>query len=423
VIEPNSPQPPAPQPDPFANLGEEGAVSAVLQRAAYFPLFSVHNPSVQNVPLSSPEDPRQLIGMKVFEQMHRFAIQVKRPLHGRGLDVVNRVGQPVAEIQIDWRVIPDDFVAAPDRLPPPTALDPTRSQRFAMYDGQFRWNDPAHSTFHGFGAGRTFPTVEAGKPQLRIGAVVDILSGTGRLAGAVGNAVVNGFITPPYDLALGIMLRFVDPAGRLRTRAAPVPLEPIPDPDPTAVFLTFLGEADPERPITLEMAPGGRVTGASVHELLRLVRIDFDVGTAKGMRSRTLTGPIAGTLRFSLRLDSGFAGVPLPFTTHDGVFTFFAADGEPLGTLTANAVEGRAFPAEVPGAPQPVLRVAGVGPVLGGAGIFAGAAGMLSLNGIISIPARTPSILYTLRLADPEGKLRRGLCALDRDLETERKTR
>jgi hypothetical protein len=31
---------------------------------------------------------------------------------------------------------------------------------------------------------------------------------------------------------------------------------------------------------------------------------------------------------------------------------------------------------------------------------------MLSLNGIISIPARTPSILYVLRLADPQGRFR-----------------
>jgi hypothetical protein len=415
VIEPSSPLPPAAEADSSATPGEDGAVRAVLERAAYFTLFSVHNPAVQNLPLTSPADPRQLIGMKVFEQMHRFAIQVKRPSRGGGLEVVNRVGQAVAEIEIDWRVIPDDFLAAPDRLPPPTALDPTRSQRFAMYDGHFRWNDPAHSTFHGFGAGRTFPTMVGGQPQLRIGAVVDILSGTGRLAGAVGSAVVNGFIAPPYDLALGIVLRFVDPAGRLRTRAAPAPLAPITDPDPAALFLTFLGEADPTRPITLELASGGRVTGASVHELLRLVRIDFDVGTAHGMRSRTLTGALTGALSFSLRIDSGYLGVPLPFTTHDGIFTFFAAGGEPMGTLAANAVEGRAFPTGLPGAPQPVLRVVGFGPVLGGAGIFAGAAGMLSLNGIISIPARTPSILYTLRLTDPEGKLRRGLCAMDRD--------
>ena len=413
MIEPSNQQrlaaaPPAGEPSSVRGGGE--AVAAVLERAAYFPLFSVHDPSVQNVPIPSPVDPRQLVGMKVFEQMHRFAIEVKRPLGARALTAVNRVGQAVAEIEIDWRVIPDEFDAGPDRLPPPTALDPTRSQRFAMYGGQFRWHDPAHSSFHGFGTGRTFPTLVGGRPQLRIGAVVDVLSGSGRLAGAVGNAVVNGFISPPYDLALGIVLRLVDPPGRLRTRAAPALLAPLPDPDPGALFLTFLGEADPARPITLETAGDGRVTGASVHELLRLVRIDFDVATPHGMRSRTLTGPIAGALSFTLRIDAGHAEVPLPFTTHDGAFTFFAAGGEPIGALAANAVEGRAFPTELTGAPQPVLRVVGFGPLLGGDGIFAGAAGMLSLNGIISIPARTPSILYTLRITDPDGRLRQGWC-------------
>jgi hypothetical protein len=31
---------------------------------------------------------------------------------------------------------------------------------------------------------------------------------------------------------------------------------------------------------------------------------------------------------------------------------------------------------------------------------------MLSINGIISIAARTPSILYVLRVSDPDGKFR-----------------
>jgi hypothetical protein len=381
-------------------------VDKLLRRAAYLPLFSVHSPEVRNVPIFSPLHPGAVIGMKVYEEMHRFEVRVEEPSRVRGLRAVNRIGQPVADIDIDWRVIPDDFVAGPGLVPPPTVLDPTRSQRFAMYDGHFRWRDGAGTSFHGFGTGRTFPTLVNGRQELRIGAVVDILEGFGQLKGAVGNAVINGFITPPYDLALCILLRILDSRKKLRFAQPLTPLRPVPDPDPDSTFLVFLGEADPDRPIRLELAPDGSVVGATVHELLRLVRIDFDVKPTHGIRSRTLRGAITGSLRFTLSLDSRHPGAPIPFQTRDGVFTFFDRERRAIGTLSASAVEGRAFGAEVAGAPQPVLRVVGFGPFLEGSGIFAGVSGMLSLNGIISIPARSPSILYILRIADPRGAFR-----------------
>jgi hypothetical protein len=409
----DGPVAPAPPPSqtstPAGNLdpSQTSHVSALLKRAAYFPLFSVPNPDRQNIPLPSPRNPERLIGMKVFEQMHRFDIRAEEPSAAEGLRAVNRVGQPVADISIDWRVIPDDFVAAPGVLPPPTELDPTRSQRFAMYDGHFNWLDREGSSFRGFGAGRTFPTVVDGQPQLRIGAVVDILEGFGRLSGLRGNGVVNGFITPPNNLALNIMLRLMDPSRRLRATSRLSPLRQVPFPDPTATFLVCLGEADPDNPITLNMQPDGRVTGASVHELLRLVRIDFDVGTSHGMRSRTSDGPVVGSLSFNLIFDSRDRRVPTPFRTTDAVFTFFSREGRTVGTLNANIVEGRGFMSELEGVPPPVVRVVGFGPFLGGSGQFGGVQGMLSINGIISISARTPSILYVLRISDPEGKFRR----------------
>jgi len=382
-------------------------VSRLLREAAYFPLFSVHNPNIENVPLPSSRSPNRLIGMKVYEEMHRFDIKVEPPNLDCGLRAVNQLGQPVADIHIDWRVIPDDFVAAPGKLPPPTELDLTRSQRFAMYDGQFNWKDRQGSSFHGFGSGRTFPTIVGGQPQLRIAAVVDIIEGFGKLNGVVGNAVVNGFITPPYNLALNIMLRILDPAKRFKTRSAITNLRPIPDPDPNASFLAFLGEADPDNPITLNIAPDGSVAGASVHELLRILRIDFDVGTSKGMRSQASTGSIVGSLSFNLNINSRDQRIPIPFRTTDAIFTFFDRERRTIGRLAANVVEGRAFMTELEGAPQPVLRVAGFGPCIGGSAQFSGVSGMLSLNGIISIPARTPSICYVLRISDPEGKFRK----------------
>lgn len=382
-------------------------VSGLLKRAAYFPLFSVPNPDLHNIPLPSPTNLKALIGIKVFEQMHRFDVRVESEAITDGLVATNRVGQPVADISIDWRVIPDDFIANPGVLPPPTELNPSRSQRFAMYDGHFRWLDREGSSFRGFGAGRTFPIMVGGQPQLRIGAVVDILEGFGKLKGVQGNAVVNGFITPPNNLALNIMLRIMDPSKRLRAESRPTTLRPVPLPDPTATFLVFLGEPDPANPITLNMTPDGRVTGASVHELLRLVQIDFDVATSHGMRSRTSEGRIVGSLSFEIIFDLRDPRGPSSFQTTNAVFTFFDREERTIGTLNANVIEGRGFMTEVAGVPPPVIRVVGFGPFLGGSGQFSGASGMLSINGIISISARTPSILYTLRIFDPDGRFRR----------------
>jgi len=92
-----------------------------------------------------------------------------------------------------------------------------------------------------------------------------------------------------------------------------------------------------------------------------------------------------------------------PIQTTDGVFTFHDADGREVGTVRANMVEGRAFRTPLPGAPNPVFRFGGFGPVLGGTGAFAGAAGMLSMNSIVSVVPRTLSNLYVLRLVDQRG--------------------
>jgi hypothetical protein len=390
-----------------SDAGQTASSGRALKKAAYFPLFSVHNPQRRNVPLQSPTNPSSLIGMQVFEELHRFRIDVERPLCPVGVRASNCLGTAAAQVEIDWRVIPDNFVANPDQLPPPTELDPTRSQRFAMYNGKFTWLDRDGSSFLGFGAGRTFPATVNGTPRLYIGAVVEILQAFGKLKSLQGNAVVNGFITPPYDVALNILVRVVDPTRRLRAPSVLPPIRTIGEADPSDTFMVFLGEPDPDNPIVLDMQADGRVVGADVHELLRLVHIDFDVSGSGGMRSVTMEGPIVGSLGFRLQFDSADTRVPTPFKTSNAVFTFFDRERKTVGTLNANVMEGRGFATALQGAPQPVVRVVGFGPFVGGTGEFAAAEGMLSVNGIISIPARTPSIMYVLRVLDLKRKFRK----------------
>jgi hypothetical protein len=398
--------PPSIPPGESPETYQIGPVTRLLKSAAFLPIFSIHDPSAVNTPIPSPTSPDRIIGILVNEQLHRFEYGVDQPEDGGGLAACNRFGEPIATVHIRWMVIPDDFVAAPGRTPPPTELDPTRSQRFTMLDGQLKFSDRDQSGIHGFGAGQTFPVMVAGQPQLRIGAVVNVLDDFGKLSGLPGLFVVNGYIQPPQSLFLNFVARFMDPRGRLRARSPLSPLQVMPNPDPGTVFLVFEGELDPDRPVTLNRGPGGRITGSNVHERLRLVDPTFDMATPSGLRGRTEEGPVVGRLQATTLFDPTSPLNPIPFQTRNGLLTFYDRGGDEIGTLRANLVEGRAFLTPIQGAPMPVFRVGGFGPFIEGTGQFAGAIGMLSLNAVISVFPRTLSMLYVLRISDPDGRFR-----------------
>lgn len=380
------------------------AVSRLLKSADYFSIFSIHNPAIPNTPLPSPRDPRRLIGIEANEELHRFEVVVEEPTTRCGLKAVNRVGQAVANVHVKWMLIPDDFEAAPGRIPPPTELDPTRSQRFTFLDGEMVFKDRERSGFRAFGAGRTFPVTINNQLQLRVGAVVDVLEGFGKFKGLPGTIVVNGYLTPPQGLFLNFIVRLMDPGGRLRARSPLGSLRRIHDPDPSSTFMAFLGEDDADNPTTPSFTPDG--IRANVHELLRLVHIDFDIGASRGIRSRTKAGPIVGRLSTTLSFNPQDPNRVTPYQTTDGVITFFDRREKTIGALNANVVEGRAFRTELAGAPMPVFRFGGFGPFIGGTGQFTDTIGMMSMNAVISIFPRTLSNLYVLRISDPDGEFR-----------------
>lgn len=386
-------------------------VERLLKSAAYFPIFNVANPNSPNTPVPLiPAIPflqqYLMIAVEVNEELHRFEITVDEPSVERGLRAVNCVGEPVANVHIRFTPIPWDFEAAPNKFPPPTLLIPFISQRISMLDGQLTFKDARQSGFKAFGTARTFPAQEGGKSVLRIGAAIEILEGLGEFKGLTGAFVINGYIAPPHDLALNLMVRIMDPEGRLKPHSAIAPLTEFPDPDPSAVFMYFLGEADPSKPVKLNVTPDGRILGSEVYEKLRLVHIDFDVASDSGPRSRTKEGPIVGEVSATLHFNPLSPTAVSPIQTTRGVFTFFGRDRRTIGTVNANMVEGRAMKTELAGAPMPVFRFAGFGPILGGSGFFDGADGMMSMNSAISVFPRTLSNLYIFRFYDPTGKYR-----------------
>jgi hypothetical protein len=275
-----------------------------------------------------------------------------------------------------------------------------------MLDGEFSFEDARGSGFHGFGAGRTFPVLVDGQRRLRIGAVVEILEGLGQLRGFQGIAVVNGWIRPPQELALNILVRLIDPSGELRATENLTPIQPIPSPDSSATFIYLIGEGDPDNKVQLITGPDGQMLGSFVHELLRLVHVDLDVNAPNGIRSKWAAGPVVGRLQAQLYFNA-FDPTPVtPVQTTHSLFEFSSSSGTPIGTLQADMVEGRAFRTDLVGAPLPVFRMAGFGPIQAGSGRFEGAGGMMSMNSIVSVFPRTLSNLYVLRLHDPQGRYR-----------------
>lgn len=408
--------PPARPPAPGAGLGspQVGEMTRLLEAAAYFPIFNVHNPAIPNDTVPLLPIARDTLGQALFtavnvnEELRRFDVMTQ--VGPQGLTPINRISQNgVANVSIRWTPIPDDYIPSPGVSPPPTLLNPFASQRFTMLNGQLSFHDRRVSGLQAFGSGRTFP-VPGALGSLNIGAVIDVLGGFGALYGLTDETlpgatmVINGYIRPPQDLALNLIVRVMDPNGQLAARAPVPPLAAsCPTPAGSGRFMFFLGEPDPRRPMRFLHAPDGTQVGAQVFESLRPAHIGFDPDS---LQSSTQKGPIVGTAVSNLYLYGGFQN-QLTVTqaqTTGGLFTFHDLQGRSLGSVRANMEEGRAFRTFLPGAPYPVFRMGGFGRMRGGTGAFANAQGMMTVNGVISAYPLTLSNLYILRFEDSDGR-------------------
>jgi len=337
--------------------------------------------------------PIDMIGVEVHEELHRFDIAGQPPDAQRGVRAGNRVAEHIAAVTMRWMIAPDDFVPVLDKVPPPTALDMTKSQKFVMLGGRMTFRDKAQSGLRGFGSGRTFPATIRGKSQLRIAAIVNVIEGFGNLKGLSGTIVVNGYVQPPKGLFINFVARFIDPNGQLRSRVALNAVQPIPEPDPSTTFLAFIGEPLPDPAV-----PGGAAEKTT--EWLRLIHTGFDLGAndLEGLRTFVDHGPVVGSVTATRKIGAS-DGAMTHFTTNDGLFTFTDPSGRTIGTLRANIVEGKTFRDSAAG--QPVERLAGFGPLLGGTGVFDGAIGMMTVNAGVGV-----SSLYVIRVSDPDGRYR-----------------
>jgi len=364
----------------------------LLKRAAYFPLV-----------LAAPS----YWGTNAFEvasELRRLDVAAEE---GRsGFVGRNRIGETAADVRFRWRFVPDGHEGDPGRVQPLPALpfQPGIAQRIEVFDWELRFRDGV-SGFRGYGVGRTLPGVGAAPPSVGVGFVLEVLEGYGRLTGRTGTVVACGGLAPHGGLQLGVVVRILDPERGLLTQEAVANVPPGAGPEPGITYLTFLGEVDPNNPVTLRISLAG-VLGSNVYERLRLADLDFETGAAGRLRCRTREGALAGTVRAVLDFNPLALSPITPIQTRNGVFEFHDRAGRRLGSLVSNMIEGRSLRTWLEDMLLPAFRFAGFGPITGGSGDFAGARGIMTMNSIISVQPRTLSNLYVLRLDDPGGRFR-----------------
>jgi len=306
-----------------------------------------------------------------------------------------------------WVVVPPDYVARPGQEPPPTALDPSRSQRFVMLDSICRFGD-GKDCFHGFGTGQTFPMTVNGRRDLLAVAIGTVLEGFGKFKGGEESTYVYcGSLSVEQGFTGNILLRVMDPGGAIPTSSDLPAIESRHHPEPGITYVVFRGEAIPSDAVTPRMGANGQLEGLDVNQGLRLLHLDCAVGGHAGLRASARVGEVIGRIlahvTFNPAAPGGTSLDPIPFTTVDE-FTFHDRDGQLVGTFTGDSSEGRLFNTMVAG--QKGIRFGGTGRLLGGTGPFDGIEGLLTDNSVVIFTPHVSASVYVLRINDPEGRFR-----------------
>jgi hypothetical protein len=359
------------------------------------------------------------IGLRASASLRRFEAGLEEmPSARHGVRAINVVGEPGGRVELRWLAIPYGFLARPDREPPATPLDPSRSQRLALQETTFFFGD-GRDGFRSFGAGRTFPYEAGGKVRLWVAAIGNLTGGFGRLRDCEGNFTACGELDPERGFVGHMVVRLLDPGGTLRT-ARDLPLcQPSSDPDPESTYLVFgaqKGEgADQENRFSL--TPEGEVRGLNIPTRLKTLDLAFEAPAGDGFRGRDFRlGPTIGReVGFGRGSDPAAspAGTALQPFFFEGVarYAFHDEAGFEVGALITNILEGRRFDVRLAGAPgETAWRFGFFGPVVASSGCFQGVQGMFyGASGSILHPPPGKHYIthfYVARLHDPEGRFR-----------------
>lgn len=401
-------------PDVNAETYPYDYVQYLLDQTADFQMFAIPDASHSSDASLTPAHPEDFFGLNggyglsLRSALHRFDALVGMPSGDTGLQVAQAVGEAEGVFRCLFMLGSGELEWTPGRNPPPAIYDPWRAQRFSMLDCEFSFG--GEDFFRGYGTGRTFPVVTAGRPRLLVGGVGNIMEGFGKFRGMVGTYTLSGSITPGLGFSGQINCRVVDPEGRLRSGREIHELTAIDDPAPDDAYVVLRGlKKDSTVKTTFGPSPGGGLVSLVTPSHMRAVQNGF-TRRGGGLRTDRTIGQIVSDMEavvfFNLTAPPGTAERPVPFTTQE-VYTFRDGNGRAAGTISAEVIEGISFGLGFPSAPrQAGVRFAGFGPVTGGTGPFEGVRGVLTVNSLIGIAPHALSLLHVLYLDDPEGRFR-----------------
>ncbi len=391
-------------------------VQFLLDQAAYFNMTAVPDPAETADASLTPDDPSDFFGINggfgfdIHGVLHRFRNRILKPDPGCKVQVNQATGEKSGTFTSRWLIAPDGYQWNVGQEPPPVAFNPYVSQRFVMLDCDYRLPGSSDS-FRGYGIGQTYPVTIDGKVRTLAGAVGNVMQPPDRLAGLECTYVLNGEITPSLGFIGNISFRAMDPDGKIRTDREIPQLQAIEDPEPTVSYIVMRGQKRDKYQLTFySFDDNGFPNGLITSGQMRTADYRYSTKGYLGLRSNLslgeLVGKINATIFTNVAAPPGTALRPAPFTT-ENVYTYFDSDGAVVGTVSANVQLGESFDlkfAEAPG--QPGLRFGGIGPIIGGTGIFEGVQGLLCVNSAIGREPHALSLLNTLRIIDPDGKFR-----------------
>ena len=386
-------------------------VQRLLDQAVGFNLFAM--------PDSSPRSANAgygASGTTIAAKLHRFKVTLSPPSSG-GVQATNTLGEAVGRLEMQWLVIPNEYLARPDRQPPAIRLDPAVSQRFAMQQMTFTFGD-GRDGFRSFGTGRTFPMMIGNQPRIVVSAVANITEGFGRFRDHPGNFTICGDLTPD-GFKGNILVRFQDPTSDLRTQQSLPEIQPQRDPDTQTTYLLWTGRKGAEEPGVenhFSLDPDRQVRGLNITTQLRILNLDFAFPGQFQCKDFVIDKKIVG-------LEIGFGRGSVPDAPPTGTalnpflfegaaqYSFFDSTGRTVGALMTNVIEGRRFDMPIPGVPGNLgWRFGFFGPIIYGTGCFEGAEGMFygSSGSVFFTPPEGQVVthFYMARINDPEGKFR-----------------
>jgi len=353
-------------------------------------------------------------GFVLSETLHRFDVTLQRP-DSQGVRATNTFGETVGRVDIRWFMIPESFVARPDRQPPATRLDTSASQRFVMQETTFTFGD-GRDGFRSFGTGRTFPMKVGNESRIVVGAIGNLTEGFGKFRGHEGNYTICGDLTP-NGFKGNILVRVQDDNGNLRAGGNIAPIQPQTDPDPQTTYLLWAAQKGkgPDQENSASFGPDGQLRGLNIPTQLKLLELGF--GVKDGFRAANINvGEVMGReIGFGRGSVPGAdpSGTALNPFLFEGVahYSFFDSNKKTVGAITTNVLEGRRFDMRLPAAPTaPGLRFGFFGPIVTGQGCFEGFEGMFygSTASVFYPPPGDHVIthFYMARINDPEGRFR-----------------